>query len=98
MGTDSRMSDQQAEIVFHGQVQGVGFRWTTARHARRVGLSGWVRNEADGSVRLVIEGPPDGMNALLEALEADFPGQIRSQERENRPASSEFSGFRILRT
>ena len=43
-----------AHIV--GRVQGVGFRWHTMREANRLGLTGWVRNEPDGSVRVHLEG------------------------------------------
>ena len=50
----------------HGRVQGVGFRWFVRREARALGLSGWVRNEPGGSVRLEAEGPRD----LLRELEA----------------------------
>ena len=41
----------------HGRVQGVGFRMQAQSRATRLGLTGWVRNEADGSVRVEAEGP-----------------------------------------
>jgi len=40
----------------YGRVQGVGFRFFTERNARRLGLSGWVKNHADGSVEILAEG------------------------------------------
>ena len=40
-----------------GRVQGVAFRYHAQQEARRLGLTGWVRNEVDGSVELHLEGP-----------------------------------------
>lgn len=51
-----------------GRVQGVGFRNFTQTRARRLGVTGWVRNEADGSVRLEAEGPPDALDDLADAV------------------------------
>ena len=52
-------------VVVHGRVQGVWFRGSTELEARRAGLSGWVRNRADGSVEAVFEGEPDAVARLL---------------------------------
>jgi acylphosphatase len=51
-----------------GRVQGVGFRWFVLEAARRLGLSGWVANEADGSVRCVAEGSRPVLEELLREL------------------------------
>ena len=48
-----------------GRVQGVFYRATTRREASARGLTGWVRNCADGSVQLVAEGPRDACEELL---------------------------------
>jgi acylphosphatase len=45
-----------AHLSIRGLVQGVGYRDWTARKARELGLSGWVRNRLDGSVEVVISG------------------------------------------
>ncbi len=55
-------------ILVEGHVQGVGYRQFAARAARRRGLSGWVRNRADGSVEALVSGPPDAVEALLADL------------------------------
>ena len=46
-------------VVVHGRVQGVFFRETARRRARRAGVAGWVRNNEDGSVEAWFEGEPD---------------------------------------
>ena len=48
-----------------GRVQGVSFRYHTVRHAERLGLTGWVRNHDDGSVRLEVQGPADAVEELV---------------------------------
>lgn len=49
-------------------MQGVGFRESTVRTARALGLTGWVRGEADGTVRVHAEGPSAGVDKLLAFL------------------------------
>ena len=62
-------SDIEAEeIVFHGVVQGVGFRYTSHELARQFPISGWVRNEPDGTVRLFVQGPREAIDAYLNEL------------------------------
>jgi acylphosphatase len=61
------------EAVVRGRVQAVGFRYFVLREAARLGLSGWVANEADGSVRCVAEGTPADLAALLAALRRGPP-------------------------
>ena len=51
-----------------GRVHGVGFRYFVLTHATHLGLTGWVSNEQDGSVRCVAEGPRQDLEQLLEML------------------------------
>lgn len=55
-----------ARFQVHGAVQGVGYRRFAAREAQALGLSGWVRNEADGTV----SGEAEGTEAALAAFRA----------------------------
>jgi acylphosphatase len=59
---------KRLRATVRGRVQGVGFRASAAREARRLGLTGWVRNELDGTVRTVAEGPDAGVDAYLAWL------------------------------
>ena len=64
------MSDQQATVRviarITGGVQGVKYRATAQREARRRGLTGWVRNEPDGSVAAHLEGEDSAVDAMVE--------------------------------
>jgi len=52
-------------LVVRGMVQGVGYRWSLSREARRLGVQGWVRNRPDGTVEAVAEGPDEAVAALV---------------------------------
>lgn len=62
--------DRGRTVLVHvrGRVQGVGFRIWTKREAEALGLSGWVRNERDGSVRALFSGSGTAVAAMLEGL------------------------------
>jgi len=60
------MTKARARAIFRGRVQGVFFRANTERKAREVGLVGWVRNLADGTVEALFEGE---RNAVQKAIE-----------------------------
>ena len=59
---------RELHAVIEGRVQGVGFRWYVRERARRWGLSGWVCNMPDGTVRLAARGHPDAVAGLLGDL------------------------------
>ncbi|HCL30203.1 MAG TPA: acylphosphatase [Candidatus Latescibacteria bacterium] len=56
-----------------GRVQGVGFRWFTADLALRLGLTGFVRNLADGAVEAVAEGPSADLERWIEQIRRGPP-------------------------
>lgn len=56
------------EATARGRVQGVGFRYFVLRRGMELGLTGWVANESDGSVRCVAEGSRSDLEALLETM------------------------------
>ncbi len=53
-------------LVITGLVQGVFFRDSTRRRAEIRGVAGWAANRADGAVEVVLEGPPDAVEAVVE--------------------------------
>ncbi len=62
---------------FHGRVQGVGFRFTTASIAKRHPVVGYVKNLPDGSVELVAEGTASILDLFLTDLLSEFAGYVR---------------------
>jgi acylphosphatase len=64
---------RRVRAIVTGRVQGVSFRASTAWEARRLGVTGWVRNRADGSVELEAEGDGERIAALLAWCEKGPP-------------------------
>ena len=67
---------RQTEIIrrhyiFEGEVQGVGFRWYASQAASAAGVTGWVRNEYDGSVTMELQGTAEQIDAAVEMLGKD---------------------------
>jgi acylphosphatase len=60
------------EVV--GRVQGVGFRWFVREAARRAGVSGWVRNRADGRVEIAVSGSETAIAEVVAAARSGPPG------------------------
>jgi acylphosphatase len=65
-----RPTDSQARrFIVRGRVQGVGFRWFVEREAHILGISGWVRNNPDGSVEVLAIGTRDQLSGLRSRLQ-----------------------------
>ena len=52
-------------LVITGLVQGIGYRFSMAQEAARLGVRGWVRNRRDGSVEAVVAGTPEAVAAII---------------------------------
>ncbi len=62
------MADIRKQFIFHGRVQGVGFRYMAMHYASSLGLTGWVKNEFNGTVSMEVQGRDSAISKLLEAL------------------------------
>ena len=62
------MGEIRKRYTFRGRVQGVGFRYTAKQLANSMGLTGWVRNEYDGTVTMEIQGRETLINKVLVGL------------------------------
>jgi len=77
-----------------GIVQGVGFRDAMCREARRLGVSGWVRNRPDGSVEAVVDGAPEAVAALVAWARRGPPAaRVRAVDIADAPPVDPASGF-----
>lgn len=64
----------RVRVLVSGRVQGVFFRATTQDVARRLGLTGWVRNLPDGRVEAVFQGAPDEVEEAVKFCHDGPPG------------------------
>lgn len=87
---------ERIDITVTGRVQGVAFRHDTVREAESLGVTGWVRNQPDGSVRMVAEGERDQLERLL-AWAGHGPSHARVETCHHvwQQATGEFAGFRV---
>jgi acylphosphatase len=80
----------------HGLVQGVFFRDTTRQRARALGLTGWVRNMADGSVEVTAEGPRPALDSLLEFLHTGpVDARVERVDADWPTATGEYTTFNV---
>lgn len=84
--------------IIRGDVQGVNFRSSAQQKAHRLSVKGWIRNNADGSVEVISEGPRDRLESLVEFLHEGPPAaRVDSIDVQWHPASGEFSKFVVRR-
>lgn len=91
----SRMQFMRFEGSFIGRVQGVGFRVTSHHLAEVYDVAGWVRNEADGSVRLVVEADEEVLNKFLNELRSRLKDYIRDENSFTSADTGRYCGFEI---
>jgi acylphosphatase len=77
------------QIRVRGRVQGVGFRYALREEAERLGVTGWVRNRADGSVQALLQGEPAALERMI-AWARRGPAGARVAALEEEPPAREF--------
>lgn len=99
MKAQSKAADlETSRVRVTGKVQGVGFRFSTVRQAHELGVTGWVRNEDDGSVQAVLQGTADQIDQMLSWLQYG-PPNARVDNVETEPLYTEerrYSSFQQL--
>lgn len=82
-----------------GRVQGVGFRWTCRKVAVNLGLTGWVRNEYDGSVTLELQGSNIAISTFFTYILKEYkryPLHYHIDEKEDIPLIPSETAFSVL--
>ena len=84
----------RVHLTISGDVQGVFFRAHTEKKARELGVTGWVANEADGTVAVVAEGPENKINDLVDWCHGGLSvAQVEKVQVEHAPYTGEFTDF-----
>ena len=82
--------------VVTGRVQGVGFRWFVEHAARQLGVAGWVRNRADGSVEVLASGTRQKLHDLyVELMKGPRASRVDKVEVEDAAPDTKLKSFRI---
>ncbi len=91
------MGLKQVHLFVRGRVQGVFFRASTQREAKRLGLTGWVKNRSDGSVELLAEGEEEELKELISwAHRGPSAARVERVDVRWRSFVGDFFDFRIV--
>jgi len=91
------MALKQLQLLVRGRVQGVYFRASTQREARRLGITGWVKNRADGTIEIVAEGEEVSIRELYGwAQKGPTAARVERVDTRWRSFTGDFPDFRII--
>jgi len=88
-------TDVRAEVLYSGEVQGVGFRYAATRAAANYNVAGYVQNIPGGQVRIVAEGSRNEIEAFLDDVRDSMGVYIANQVVRWGAVTGEFQGFRV---
>ena len=87
----------EIHCIVKGRVQRVGYRDFVDRYTKEHNLFGWIRNNADGSVEMVIQGTPDELRECTEALnQGPLLAKVESISVDWRTPAKQFTEFMVL--
>jgi len=93
----SKSTMKRFEILFTGQVRGVGFRYTTKQLAGSFDVSGTVQNLTNGQVKLIVEGELAEVDRFVAAICETTHGHVAKTEQSVSKANGNLIGFEIIR-
>lgn len=86
----------EIHCIVKGKVQRVGYRDFVEQYAKNHNLNGWIRNNSDGSVELVIQGTPDELKICIESLnQGSLLAKVESMAIDWRTPQNQFSDFSV---
>jgi acylphosphatase len=90
------MANKRVQLIVRGRVTGVYFRASAQREARRLGITGWVKNRNDGSVEILAEGEEDSIKEIVSwAHHGPSAARVDHVDVRWRSYAGEFADFRI---
>ncbi len=95
--TELNSAPTQLRVVYHGHVQGVGFRYRTNAIAQRYPVSGYVKNLADGTVEMVVSGPEGIVRRFLGEIDTAMSTNIERKDVAAFSGIVDMAGFGIRR-
>jgi acylphosphatase len=90
-----KMEQVARHIVFSGEVQGVGFRFTALNVATRCCLVGYVRNLANGMVEMLAQGSAEDIDDCIRDIQKSFADYIRETQVKEIPFDPKYKDFKI---
>lgn len=88
--------NKRVELKIYGRVQGVFFRDSTQRKAKKLKLTGYVQNQEDGSVKVVAEGEESNLKELVNwCYNGPIIAKVKKVEKKWRESSEKFKNFKI---
>ena len=83
-------------VIIHGRVQGVLFRHNAGKIADRLNVTGWVRNNPDGTVEAVFEGEEEALEKIISwCRKGTIGARVDGVDIEEEPYKGEFESFHI---
>ena len=89
------MGKVRMHMIFTGRVKGVGFRYRASYAAKGLGVTGWVKNQQDGTVEMEAQGSEAQIQKMLKMLQTDSFIAIHKIESEELPLKEQEQGFRV---
>lgn len=89
------MNKHRIHYIFHGDVQGVGFRYTASSAARVLGITGWIKNLYDGTVEMEAQGYMHDLDKLISEIQRDIYIDIADTESREMPLADDEYDFSV---